>query len=301
MSFNNWIITRRDFLKATAGFSANLFLPGFSEMQKREPLVRIGIVTDPHYAQIDSWSNRYYRESLDKMKECIEFMNREEVDFLVELGDFVNGAEEQTFGYLNEIENLYSTFRGPRYHVLGNHDLDSLSKMQFQSVISNTGLEESATWYSFNRNGLHVVVLDANFTSDGDDYDSGNFHWADANIPEEQLDWLIKDLTHNDLPVVVFVHQLLDKDEGSYYINNSVEVRGILTKFPNLLAVFHGHQHEGQYSRMNGIHYYTFVAMVEGSGAESSSYSIADVYDNGDIIITGYRRAENRKLPSIRG
>ncbi|MDZ7720800.1 MAG: metallophosphoesterase [Balneolaceae bacterium] len=90
-------------------------------------------------------------QSLDKMKECVEFMNREEVDFLVELGDFVNGAEEETLGHLHEIENLYSTFRGPRYHVLGNHDLDSLSKMQFQSVISNTGLEESATWYSFDR------------------------------------------------------------------------------------------------------------------------------------------------------
>ncbi len=78
-------------------------------------------------------------------------------------------------------------------------------------------------------------------------------------------------------------------------------MRCILEKFPNVLAVFHGHQHDGQYSPINEIHYYTFIAMVEGSGAANSSYSIADIYDNGDIKITGYRRAESRGLPVLQG
>ncbi len=293
-----WIITRRDFLKVSVG-AAGFILSDFFKPEDRKPLARIGIVTDPHYAQIDSRINRYYRESLDKMKECIEFMNREEVDFLVELGDFVNGSEEGTLEYLYEIEELYSTYRGARYHVLGNHDLDSLSKDQFQSVIRNSGISQEATWYSFNRNGLHLVVLDANFRSDGTDYHSGNFQWTDANIPEEQLGWLDQDLTYTDLPVLIFVHQLLDEDEGSHYINNAAEVRSILEKFPNVLAVFHGHQHDGQYKQINGIHYYTFIAMVEGSGVANSSYSIAEIHNNGDIIITGYRRAINRNLKAI--
>lgn len=226
-------------------------------------------------------------------------MNREEIDFIVELGDPVNGAEECTLEYLHEIEEIFSTFRGARYHVLGNHDLDSLSKNQFQSVVRNFRISQEATWYSFNRNGLHGVVLDANFCADGTDYDSGNFHWADANISPEQLEWLTEDLSKTNLPVIVFVHQLLDEDEGSHYINNAAEVRNVLEKFPNVLAVLQGHQHTGQYHRIGGIHYYTFIAMVEGPGAENSSYSIAEVFENSDIIITGYRRAVNRSLDAI--
>lgn len=299
MSFNKWVVTRRDFLKVSAGAATAFILPDFSRPVDRELLARIGIVTDSHYAQIDSRNNRYYRESLDKMRECIEFMNREEIDFIVELGDFVNGAEECTLEYLHEIEEIFSKFRGARYHVLGNHDLDSLSKNQFQSVVRNFRISQEATWYSFNRNGLHVVVLDANFCADGTDYDSGNFHWADANITPEQLEWLTEDLSKTNLPVIVFVHQLLDEDEGSHYINNATEVRNVLEKFPNVLAVLQGHQHTGQYHRIGGIHYYTFIAMVEGPGAENSSYSIAEVFENGDIIITGYRRAVNRSLDAI--
>ncbi|MDZ7720801.1 MAG: hypothetical protein U5K72_18425 [Balneolaceae bacterium] len=71
---------------------------------------------------------------------------------------------------------------------------------------------------------------------------------------------------------------------------------GTLEKFPNVLAVFHGHRHEGQYSRINGIHYYTFIAMVEGSGASPTvPIPLQSVYDNGDIIITGYQGAESQQ------
>jgi len=49
--------------------------------------VRLRIVSDSHYADVPPRGKRYYRESLRKMHECVGVMNREEVDFLVELGD----------------------------------------------------------------------------------------------------------------------------------------------------------------------------------------------------------------------
>ena len=51
------------------------------------PKLRFGIVTDSHYADVDTKSGRYYRQSLAKMEECVNLMRRQQVDFLIELGD----------------------------------------------------------------------------------------------------------------------------------------------------------------------------------------------------------------------
>ena len=158
----------------------------------------LAIVTDCHYADADAAGTRFYRESLDKLSECVERMNAEEVDFLVELGDFKDQdrkpVENRTLGYLQKVEAVFRGFSGPRYHVLGNHDMDSLSKRQFLENVENTGIDADRSYYSFDVRGLHCIVLDANYRADGSDYDHGNFDWTDANIPSHELDWLRQDL-----------------------------------------------------------------------------------------------------------
>ena len=51
--------------------------------------------------------------------------------------------------------------------------MDSISKPQFQARVENTGIEADATYYSFSVQGIHCVVLDANYNPDGSDYDHG--------------------------------------------------------------------------------------------------------------------------------
>ena len=55
--------------------------------------VRFGVVTDSHYADRDPVKINHHRESLMKMEEFIEVMNREAVDFIVHLGDFKDQDE----------------------------------------------------------------------------------------------------------------------------------------------------------------------------------------------------------------
>lgn len=300
----NWIMTRRVFLKSTLLVAA---VPFFSSLRTIKgingqengagvSILKFGLVTDSHYADIAPSGTRYYRESENKMKECIGLMNRKEVDFLVHLGDFKNGAPDRNLENLELIESIYARFNGPRYHVLGNHDLDSISKEDFQSLIHNTGIDPELTHYSFDRGGVHFVVLDANFTSDGIAYQRGNFHWSDANIPENQITWLEKDLVATEKPVVILTHQLLDGDEGSHYINNAAEVRQVLERHNNVMIVFQGHQHAGQYNLINDIHYYTLKAMVEGSGEQHNSYVIVELFDNLNLTISGYRKAVGKEL-----
>src|SRR5690606_37895957 len=112
---------------------------------------------------------------------------------------------------------------GPRYHVVGNHDFDSLSKEAFQGVVENTGIPRDKTFYSFDHGGVHFVVLDACFLEDGTPYAPGNFGWTETYIPKEQLDWLASDLGATDAPAIICTHQLLDGDTGGLVIRNAAE------------------------------------------------------------------------------
>ncbi len=299
---NHRIVTRRTFLKAAAATLTVPTLTNFPENlslgSEGEPsIIRFGIVTDSHYANADTIGTRYYRHSLKKMAECVKVMNKEKVDFLAELGDFkdenVPSFEDKTLVYLREIEAVFSKFKNPRYHVLGNHDMDSISKQQFLENIKNTGIEEDKKYYSFNKKGVHFIVLDANYNSDGTDYNRGNFDWTDANIPQAELDWLRADLDAANGNVIVMIHQLLD-GSGTEYVKNAVDIRQILEQSGKVIAVLQGHFHQGSYSLIKGIHYYTLKAMVEGPGPQNNSYAIVEIHSDLSITITGYRNAVSK-------
>jgi len=298
----NWIVTRRDFLKASGFVISGLSLGApftFAGEPGSNTKVRFGIVTDAHYADNAPRGTRHYRESVAKMTECVKLMNDKKVDFLIELGDFKDqgdpASEMETLNYLEAIEQIFRQFSGPRYHVLGNHDVDSISKEQFLTRVENTGISSLSKYYSFDSNELHFVVLDANYMADGSDYDRGNFDWTDTNIPQTQLDWFKNDLAASSRPVIVFVHQQLD-GKGSHSVKNADEVRQIMQESEKVIAVFQGHNHAGHYSCIEGIHYYTLKAMVEGSGDNNNSYAIVEVYDNQNIVVTGYRSAISREM-----
>ncbi|MCK4564753.1 MAG: metallophosphoesterase [Verrucomicrobia bacterium] len=296
-----WVFTRCEFLKASglvvAGLSAGAPFARADGMEGKAKL-RFGIVTDAHYAVAPSRGTRHYGESMDKMAECVALMNDQKVDFLIELGDFKDegkpASEESTLEYLKRIEAVFGKFKGPRYHVLGNHDVDSLSKEKFLDHVENTGIANESSYYSFDSKGMHFIVLDADYTSNGTDYDHGNFNWMDTNIPDRELDWLKKDLAATSKPVITFVHQQLNVTDQYHSIKNAEEVRRVLEESGKVLAVFQGHNHAGAYSHIEDIHYYTLKALVEGSGAENNSYAIVEVQDGRDIVVTGYRRAAGK-------
>jgi len=263
------------------------------------PLVRFGVVTDLHYADIDPNGARTYRESDDKLAECVQVMNAKGAAFLVELGDFKDQDkapdETRTLGYLQKIESVFAGFNGPRYHVIGNHDTDSLSKAQYLAGAPNTGIVPNTTRYTFVSGRVRFVVLDASHKSDGSDYDHGNFDWSDSNIDAPQLDWLAKTLAASPEPAVVFVHQQLD-GSGAYYVKNAEQVRDVLERSGNVIAVLQGHRHEGGFSTINGIPYFTFRGLIEGAGPWNSAYSIVDVMPDLSVRILGFRRAESRSF-----
>lgn len=299
----SWAVDRRDFLRislaALAGVAANATaVVGAQQITGRRG-VRFGLVADPHYADANQVGTRFYRESLVKVREAVDALRKAGVEFLVELGDLkdmvAGEPDTRTLSYLTAIEAEIVRFGGPTYHVLGNHDMDNLSKAQFLENVMNSGVPPASAYYAFSRGGVRFVVLDACVTKEGKHYDHGNFDWKDSYVPAAQLDWLRTELSRAREPVIVFCHQRLDgtKDEC---VRNAEEVRAVIEAPRKVLAAFHGHDHPGAHSVINGVHYYTLRAVVEGSGPEQNSYAVVEVLGNLTISVTGFRRAETLEM-----
>ncbi len=261
--------------------------------------VRFGMITDLHYADRDSVSGRMYRESTAKLAEFVEVMNREKVDFVIELGDYkdqdIQPDPAKTLSYLRTIEAVYAGFKGPRYHVLGNHDEDSLTKAEFLGVAGNSGIPADRTYYSFDVRGVHFIVLDPNFRSDGKEFGRGAFAWEDCNLPQAELDWLKADLAAGKGPAVVFIHQQLD-GEGAYYVKNAAAARAILAASGRVRVVFQGHRHEGAFSEIDGIAYVTLKAAGEGSGPGNNGFALVTVQPDGSMDLKGHYKIESQTI-----
>jgi predicted phosphodiesterase len=300
-------INRREFVTTTVTLMGGIPFTGISSAKGKFEPIKFGIITDIHHAEREtpSGSTRYYNESVAKLSECVDLMNEQNVDFLIELGDFKDqGAlpkEEETLKFLNTVETEFSRFKGPCYHVLGNHDHDTISKQQFLNGISNEGFKKASGYYSFNRSSFHFIILDANYTSTGAEYDHDNFDWNDAYIPESQLEWLKNDLQLNKMPAVIFIHHRLDTPpaDRQYCPGNADTVRKILEDSGNVMIVFQGHYHEGDLCKLKNIYYYTLKAVVEGSGPENNNYAIVEIDSGLSIRIKGYRKTASADLDKV--
>ena len=92
--------------------------------------------------------------------------------------------------------------------------------------------------------------------------------------------------------MIVFAHQRLDVN-NNHGVKNNTDVRKILESSGKVLAAFQGHSHQNDIKEIEGIHYCTLVAMVEGSGAENSGYSLLEIESNGTILLNGFRKQNN--------
>ncbi len=256
-----------------------------------ERVVRGAMVTDLHYADKPPAGSRHYRETLDKLAEATQEFAAWKPQFVVEMGDLIDAADdvETEQDFLRTVTAAFTKLPGDKHYVLGNHCVYSLTKDEFL-----TSVQQPKSYYSFDVAGVHFIVLDSCFRSDGEPYGRKNFAWTDPNIPAAEVAWLREDLADNANNTVVFAHQRLDVG-SPYGVKNAGEIRSILETAGNVRAVFQGHSHKNDYREINGIHYCTLVAMVEGSGPEKNGYSTLEISAAGNIRVQGFRQQKSHQ------
>jgi predicted phosphodiesterase len=234
-------------------------------------VVRFGICADVH-KDIMHDADQRLQVFIDEMKEG-------DVDFIIELGDFMQPQD-----YNASFLNIWKSFNGPSYHVLGNHDMDNSDGERFSREYTVSHLNMPSRYYSFDREGFHFIVLDGNDRKEPPQEGYARY------MGTEQLDWLKRDLAGTSAPVIIFSHQSIEDPGG---VENAADVRRILEE-ANLLAgkkkviaCFSGHHHIDFNTEINGIHYIQVNSM---------SY----VWMGGDYLHVRYSKEVDEQHPYVK-
>lgn len=271
--------------RAALAAGAALALGAAARPADENPAVTFALIADPQYADRENAMGRAYSESLRKMEAAAKVLNEHRPAFAVMLGDVVDKWSSRRAAAA-AVADIHRVFRGigcPTRYVLGNHDVDQLTRQEFMKIV-----DMPAGHYSFDSHGIHFIVLDGCYRKDFTAYEPGNFTWLDSWMSPAQIEWLAADLGRTDLPAVVFVHQRLDDENSNYGIRNAPEARKALEQSRRVIAVFQGHYHKGDLRRINGIPYVTMRGMVEGAGAENTAYAMASIWRNRRVRIHGF-------------
>ncbi len=228
---------RRSFILKSALSSGAIVLPwnpssAFAKSKK----LQFGLIADLHHDIMH-----------DGKKRLVSFIDeaiQKKPEFILQMGDFC-----RPYDYNEDLLLAWNKFKGRKYHILGNHDMDG----GFTRQQSMDFWKMKSRYYSFDQNGYHFIILDGN--------DPNPKPWTGYNryINKDQQEWLKADLADTNHSTFIFSHQTIENEEGG--VANFSEIRKILeqanqkAKRKKVVACFSGHHHTDYMADINGIYY----------------------------------------------
>lgn len=245
--------------------------------------MKFAILTDIHLG-----SEKYYKGVLRKINKNVktflndfvaEMNNRVKPELVVILGDLVeDDGKVNDKNNIDYVVKILKKLECHVYYVAGNHDLKSISEDEL-----TTSFNYKRLYYSFDSGSFHFIVLFSRVLED-------KSIW----IPDEQKEWLEKDLEKSDKQSIIFVHHgLADQNltgnpwfEGrpqNCLIANRKEIRDILFASNKVVASFNSHLHWDRQNIHKNIPYFTIQSLTENEddkGIASEAYAIVNIEDN---------------------
>src|SRR4030042_5234278 len=274
--------------------------------QSQKPLFSFGIITDVHHCNYEPEGTRFYNQSLPRLREAVNSLKSDSVDFLINLGDLI----DRDFSSFKPVLNIIDSSGLKTYHCLGNHDFSVESKYKKRLPLP---LPDKSGYYSFMQENFRFIVLNGNEVST---YASGskakvkhteeylaslkaegciNANDWNGGISLKQLEWLESQLGEaaaGNEKVFIICHFPV-WPENIHNLLNYREVISVLENYHNVVTWFSGHNHAGNYGNTNMIHFVTLKGMVESENA--GAYSLVEVYRN-KIWIKGSGRERSQIL-----
>jgi alkaline phosphatase len=167
-------------------------------------------------------------------------------EFVVITGDLIDNLHknhDQVIGYHKKVKLLLDQFPIDKYYVIGNHDVQTNSKKEFQEIY---GLKNN--YYSFVKKGITFIAIDQQFNPDGSSYDEGEQHHLQGAIHEDQLSWLKDELDKAPSKVVILTHQpifsITSENSQEVFVEmfNGDKFNDIVNNSGKVLAVLSGHR-----------------------------------------------------------
>lgn len=259
----------------------------------------VGIIADCQYADQPDKGQRRYRSSPLKLRKAVAHLNELDLRYSAHLGDFI----DEDWASYDPLLAITDTLTKPLYHVLGNHEF-SIADDKKPQVTQKLGMP--SRYYTFKVENWRFIVVDGNDVSlygwpknsaehkrNEAIYNklySDQVDWNGA-IGQSQLSWLDDLLSQADESgelVAIYSHFPV-YPEHTHNLWNAKEVLAMLERHQSVKAWFSGHNHDGNYAKLNGVHYVTLKAMLD---TEKTSYSTVRFSDE-NIAIQGFGRQDN--------
>lgn len=219
-------------------------------------------------------------DGMRRVRSFLHAASDHNVDFIISLGDFsypkdtstclcdpqkmpVNlklAQSAPTTIDKDSILSLFNQYHKPVFHLLGNHECDFCSKADALEMYRMKN-----NYYSFRMSGWHFIALDGNYYRDKSgnivDYHFGKY-FETTDLPyisSPQLEWLRKELSTGDEPVIIFSHQPLYPCARG--LKNADELQAVIQQGREngreILMCINGHVHMDILHEEDGILYYT--------------------------------------------
>lgn len=234
--------------------------------------VRFAICADVHHD--------FFPGGEERIAKFMKAAKENNVDFIIHCGDFAQAkpANQEFFDTWNSYKKAY--------HVIGNHDAEKNSKDDFVRMA-----RMKSAYYSFEMPDYYFIVLDLNnFKRDGQifPYDNGNYKKEKdlVYLDKEQMDWLRKEISRTDKPVVLFSHQRLHVDmKDTKAFDDMMKLMNKWGK--KVIAAFAGHDHLDFVTEKNGVQHIQINSMAycwPGKGFENTTRFSPETYEKYYIL-----------------
>jgi len=229
--------------------------------------MKIVVFADVHYFGGDletalfNKNKKLVQYAVPLLEKLAGVINTTDVHVAVNLGDIIQDMNDKQADLecLRFMFDKLKMIHCPCYSVLGNHDLKMMDTIKEVEDI----LGHSST-FSVDAQGYHLVFLTTEIRPERGLGRGGCF--KAQYMAEETLEWLKKDLAENALPCLIFTHYGLAEDaeltDGCMFMKNRADVKDILRRDKNVLAVFVGHQHITKTIIEDGIPYYLLGSLT---------------------------------------
>ena len=170
-------------------------------------------------------------------------------------------------------------------NVAGNHDLIHLNRDDLNRFWQRSG----PLYYSFDRNGWHVVVLHT-LERKG----------VEIRMPDTQMEWLRSDLAGAQTPTLVLMHHSASEqslDDSRWWpgrahlalVKERGELRRIFEESRRVRAVFNGHLHWNHLDVIAGLPYITVQSLIENveddaPGRPAAAHAVVHLSDRRVVV-----------------
>lgn len=291
------------FLFISAAFTISVI-----QAQVTEPILKVGLIADIQYGDCETSGSRFYRSSINKLRDAVKEINGNNVSFTVNLGDFT----DRNLADLNAVMIELGMLNANMYSVIGNHDYVGVKDNQvlynklflpsdyYSLDLPRLGMQflflnsNEISSYSNVLDTAKQVELDAIKTKLKAENRENNYSWNGA-LSNEQLNWLDNKLkwAHADnVNVIICMHHPL-YPENNHNTLNDREVLDVIGKYDCVKAVLSGHNHAGNFGYYKGIPFITVEGMIETEG--DNAYGIIEIFKD-KIVVKGRGRVTSREL-----